>query len=204
MVAHNIAKALADHGVVLLPGAHVCDFGCGSGRVVRYLHPILEGVRFIGTDIDGEAIQWCTDELAHLAWFETNPHRPPLPFADSSCDLVYAISVFTHLPEDMQSAWLQELRRIVKPGGHVILSAHGEDLFRTHIEDPVMRAQFESSGFQYVRTGDTHGLPAFYQTAFHSAAYLRREWGRYFEIIVVETRGIANNQDLVLCKRTHS
>jgi SAM-dependent methyltransferase len=202
MVAQNIAKALADHGVLLLPGAVVHDFGCGSGRILRYLHPILEGVRFIGTDIDEEAIQWCSDELAHLGWFQTNPHRPRLPFAAASCDLVYAISVFTHLPEEMQFAWLQELQRIVKPGGHVLLTAHGEGLFRRHIKDPEALARFESSGFHYVRFGDTDGLPAFYQTAFHSDEYLRREWGRYFEVIVVESRGIANNQDLVLCKRT--
>jgi len=42
---------------------------------------------------------------------------PPMSYEDNMFDFVYSISIFTHLPEDMQFAWLQELQRITKPGG---------------------------------------------------------------------------------------
>ena len=49
----------------------------------------------------------------------------PLAYADDTFDLVYALSVFTHLTEDLCEAWMDELYRIVKPGGAAIVTTHG-------------------------------------------------------------------------------
>ena len=48
--------------------------------------------------------------------FEANNALPPLLFPDCAFDLVFAISVFTHLDEQYQLAWLAELRRVAQPG----------------------------------------------------------------------------------------
>src|SRR3546814_6253266 len=45
---------------------------------------------------------------------------PPLAFADESFDLVYALSVFTHIPLELQRDWLDELRRVLVPGGYLL------------------------------------------------------------------------------------
>jgi SAM-dependent methyltransferase len=50
---------------------------------------------------------------------------PALPFPDGYLDCVVAFSVFTHIDSE-DTAWLMELRRIVKPGGHVYLTIHDQ------------------------------------------------------------------------------
>ncbi len=107
------------------PRGDVFDFGCGCGRVLRWWW--LSGrpdVRLHGSDINAELISWCQEQLP-FAETKVNGLQPPLPFADDSFDLVYTISIFTHLPEGDQRPWLEELMRVIKPGGHLILTTAG-------------------------------------------------------------------------------
>lgn len=103
----------------------ILDFGSGCGRVIRALAGNLPDTKLFGTDIDPEAIAWCQANYGRFGSFSTCPHEPPTPYSDNSFDFIYGISVFTHLPEDLQFKWLQELRRICKPGGYLILTKHG-------------------------------------------------------------------------------
>src|SRR6476620_9175421 len=59
----------------------ILDFGCGCGRVTRFLMP-AEHQTITGTDIDPESIEWCKQNLSHIAKFRTNNILPPLEFAD--------------------------------------------------------------------------------------------------------------------------
>src|SRR4051794_4931713 len=100
----------------------VLDFGCGCGRVTRWFDRF--GGRVAGSDVSRPAIEWCRDNLG-FARFEVNGLAPPLDFDDSSFDLVYALSVFTHLTEELQLAWRDELLRVLRPGGLFLLTTHG-------------------------------------------------------------------------------
>ena len=51
--------------------------------------------------------------------------RPICPFEDNYFDLVYGISVFTHI-SDLADAWFLELLRVLRPGGHAYLTIHDE------------------------------------------------------------------------------
>jgi SAM-dependent methyltransferase len=51
---------------------------------------------------------------------------PPLPYDAASFGLVYALSVFTHLPAPMQRTWIDELARILRPGGALLFTVSGE------------------------------------------------------------------------------
>jgi SAM-dependent methyltransferase len=99
------------------------DFGCGCGRVMRHWHD-LDAER-VGTDVHDDAIAWCNENLP-FARFEVNALEPPLPLGDDRFDLVYALSVFTHLTEELQRAWLRELARVLRPAGRLVLSTHGD------------------------------------------------------------------------------
>jgi SAM-dependent methyltransferase len=105
----------------------VCEWGCGPGRVIRHLRRFLQhpGVELYGTDYNGESIDWCRGHLAGIA-FRTNGLSPPLPFDDGFFDCVYGISVLTHLSEAKHIEWIGELKRLIRPGGVVILTTHGD------------------------------------------------------------------------------
>lgn len=103
--------------------ASVLDFGCGCGRVTRYWRDFAGFIS--GSDLSAEAVAWCRENLP-FGHFERNDLEPPLTFADGSFDLVYGLSVFTHLTVDTQRHWLGELRRVLRPGGHLLLTTHGE------------------------------------------------------------------------------
>ncbi|MEO8433491.1 MAG: methyltransferase domain-containing protein [Pyrinomonadaceae bacterium] len=178
----------------------VLDFGCGCGRVLLALS-LVEGLRLSGSDIDEEAIKWCQDNFSGIAEFAANPNNPPTRYPDSSFDFLFSVSVFTHLPETMQFEWLEELRRITRPGGYLALSFHGSNYYFNIPEEE--RSAFLKRGFYYLDSGGTEGLPEFYQTAFHTHDYIRREWSKYFDVLVVREKGIGGAQDVALCRKRH-
>lgn len=102
----------------------ILDFGCAEGRMLRFLHDGA-GRELWGVDINADRIVWAQQHLSpplRLAVTTTAPH---LPFMDAYFDLVYAVSVFTHIAE-LADAWFLEVLRVVRPGGHVYLTIHDE------------------------------------------------------------------------------
>ncbi|MES9993162.1 MAG: class I SAM-dependent methyltransferase [Candidatus Thiodiazotropha sp.] len=178
-------------------GNRVIDFGCGCGRVINYLSMLFSNNHFHGCDIDPEAIAWCQANLSHVGEFKINDALPPLPFDNDYFDFVYSISVFTHLPEEMQTVWLEELKRVTRKGGYLLITTHGEVLAPEQIR-PALR----DHGFYYSVSTGTDGLPDFYQTSFHTEEYIRRHWADYFEIVRIIKKGILNHQDLVICRNS--
>jgi ubiquinone/menaquinone biosynthesis C-methylase UbiE len=201
LISQNIHSSINS---IMESGAknRILDFGCGCGRVIGYLHELYGNSSFYGTDIDQEAISWCQHQLPETAEFFINGELPPLSFDSEFFDFVYSISVFTHLPEDMQFSWLEELRRVTRQGGYLLLTTHGEDLFNTSSEKSLKL--FREKGFYYSTDAGTEGLPDFYQTSFHTEDYIYTHWGKFFEIIKIVKRGIAGHQDLILCRKSNS
>src|SRR5206468_926069 len=88
------------------------DFGCGYGRVVRLLVGRIEPSRLFVTDIVREAVTFCSSEFGVNPIF---PRRDGHITALPAMDLIYAISVLTHLPEDHGNEVLQAWSRAVEP-----------------------------------------------------------------------------------------
>ncbi len=196
----TLNRVLEPSGNELKDFRSILDFGCGCGRAIRALATRLSACKLYGTDIDGEAIEWLKSNYSKFAEFSVAPYFPPTIYKDQMFDLVFGISVFTHLPEEMQFQWLKELSRITKPNGYVILTTHGEKHYKgldVDILDIMNKKGFYYSdfGFNY---GKSISLPDFYQTAFHSRAYIQREWRQYFDVIDVQALGIDNHQDTIL------
>ena len=104
----------------------ILDWGCGPARLIRHLPQLVEEARSItGTDYNSETIQWCQDHLSGIS-FTRNKLMPPLPFENGSFDLVYGISIFTHLSQNAHDDWLRELHRVLRHGGVLFLTLHGE------------------------------------------------------------------------------
>lgn len=188
-----LGKELKDFELIL-------DFGCGCGRAIRALAGLVPASKLFGTDIDREAIEWLQRNYSKFGEFSVTPHTPPTPYEDKRFDLVFGISVFTHLPEDLQFLWLRELARIIKPGGYAIVTTLGES-FHKVLDSNALKI-LEQDGFYYSDFGFNYGksisLPDFYQTAFHSHEYIRKEWNQFFDVIDIQALGFENYQDTVL------
>jgi SAM-dependent methyltransferase len=128
-----ISGLLSSHGVRLEGLDAILDFGCGCGRMTRHFHAFGK-TRIFGTDYNATLIEWCRRNLP-FAQFAVNQLRPPLDYGDGTFDLVYAFSVFTHLPEPLQSPWLADLTRVLRPGGHLVMTTHGESVARELLPD---------------------------------------------------------------------
>jgi SAM-dependent methyltransferase len=102
----------------------VLDFGCGVGRIIRHWHS-TPGQSWHGTDYNIKLIDWCKTHLK-FSDFRVNTLTGELPYAPETFDFIYAFSVFTHLKEPLQIHWFEELARVLKPGGYVYLTTHGE------------------------------------------------------------------------------
>jgi SAM-dependent methyltransferase len=122
--AQEVMRVLKDNGVEITGLRTILDFGCGCGRVIRHFHGI-PGVWLYGSDYNPLPIEWCKRKL-RFAQFEVNGVSPPLAYLDGQFDFIYALSVFTHLPESLQLAWMSELSRVLKAGGHLLMTTHGE------------------------------------------------------------------------------
>jgi SAM-dependent methyltransferase len=178
----------------------VLDFGCGCGRTLLWLGPWAEQSELHGTDIDREAISWCQHSI-QFARFAVNDALPPLPYADESFDLVYLISVFTHLTEDLQFRWLEELRRVTRRGGYVLVTVHGSYYVEVLADED--RAELEKNGFVFSRLPDhlQNVFPGWYQTATHTEDYIRKSYSAYFEVIRHLPQALDGCQDIVILKR---
>lgn len=166
-VVDALREMLAAAGADLKQTRSVLDFGCGCGRVLRHLRPLAAGSQLRGTDYNPRLIGWCREHLP-FARFDINALQPPLGYADGAFDLVYAFSVFTHLPAALQTAWIAELTRVLATGGHLFLTVHGES-FRDVLDAHEQRA-FDA-GELVVRHARNAGSNLC--TAFHPRAYLQ-------------------------------
>jgi SAM-dependent methyltransferase len=178
----------------------ILDVGCGCGRVLRWLEPEAPHARLHGSDISEKAIGWDRANIP-FARFEVNG-MSSLPYADESFDLVLAISVVTHFDEELQLKWLEELRRVLRPGGILLMTVTGDETARFKLSGPTLES-FQEKGHQYqrVQAGGLHGLPEYYQDAYHSRVYVERVWSRYFRIRGFLRHGPFYLQDAVVLEK---
>lgn len=192
-IARAIDQTLKRTGVNIASCRSVLDFGCGSGRVIRRWRHLAPGVDLHGTDYNPALVAWCRTNLP-FATFNVNGLEPPLNYVDAQFDLIYAFSVFTHFPAELATRWMHELRRVVSPGGHVLLSVHGTDAAAELT--PEERARFDA-GELVVRYESVAGSNLC--AAFHPEQYLRTTLARGWEF--VDYSRTALGQDFVILKK---
>ena len=103
-------------GFGLAPDARILDIGTSTGTNLRMLRE-LGFARAEGLDMSDEAVQWCAEKGYGKV---TQGDVCALPFPDASFDLVLATDIVEHVDDDR--AALAEIRRVLKPGGRVLLT----------------------------------------------------------------------------------
>jgi SAM-dependent methyltransferase len=191
-----IRTTLQDNGAPVEGLKTVLEFGCGCGRVLRHWQDV-EGPRVYACDYNERLVDWCRANLP-FAQVSINGSRPPLLYEDGFFDFVYAISVFTHLAEPLQRAWMTELRRVVRPGGHLLVTTHGAS-YRERLTPEEGRA-FDA-GRLVVRYQEASGMNLC--TVYHPESSLRGELGTGFAVaeFVPVPRRAGVYQDLYLLRK---
>jgi SAM-dependent methyltransferase len=144
----DMGRILSKHGAAIEDAGRILDLGCAAGRMVRWIPGMAPGAEVWGTDVWSTAILWCQDHLTPACRFAVSTISPHLPFEDRYFGLVYCGSLFSQI-DDLTETWFLELRRIVRPGGHLYFSVndrHAAAIF-AGAGDPAARERY------YERTG---------------------------------------------------
>jgi SAM-dependent methyltransferase len=132
----------------------ILDWGCGCGRLSRFMENHFGEESVFGVDFDPVNIQWDQQNL-NSQRYSLISGDANLPFSDNSFDFIYGISVMTHLSLPDQWRWLRELHRVLRASGVLILTYHGLAMFFAHVNDGAMLQRYLSGGFfDYGRNHD--------------------------------------------------
>ncbi len=101
------------------------DFGCSSGRVLRSLTAAYPAGRVARLRPERPRDRAGRRQNLPGASFFVNGNVPPLPLADGSLDLAYAISIWSHFEPARGLQWFEEMRRVLRPGAHLVMTTHG-------------------------------------------------------------------------------
>ena len=170
-------------------GMAVVDFGCGSGRLAHALGKRCN-IDYVGIDVVQSLLDYAKTKSPPGYRF-IKSHAIGLPLPDNSADMITSFSVFTHLMPWESYLYLQDMRRVLRPGGRIVMSFlefananhwpafeaqfGGRGPINMHIERPVIDLWCLKLGLvrETFIDGDAHpwGDAALWQ----SAAILRNE-----------------------------
>lgn len=164
-------------------GTRTLDFGCGAGRTLR--HFVAEASRgtFYGCDIDRDSIAWVRSHFVPPFEVFLVDEAPPLSLPDASLDLIYAISVFTHITIHW-SSWLLELHRLLRPDGLLLVTFMGEGMGPRVSGEPWNEDQIGMTVFAPHQEWDLGG-----PMVLHSPWWIQEHWGRLFAIEILNPSG---------------
>lgn len=197
-----------------LPELTLLDLGAGCGRVLTHFLP--DGPALAACDVDPTAIRYLQKTFPAVQG-AVNQSTPPLPFPPARFDAVYAFSVWTHLPVDLQDDWLVESARVLKPGGLLLISTMGYRALKLLREgnNPLEADWHSISDEELRRRGAIYyeypifgqddelfsGISASYGVAVHAPDYIRRAWSGAFDVLEIVEGAFRRHQDLVVLRK---
>jgi SAM-dependent methyltransferase len=181
-----------------LKNVKILDWGCGPGRIIIHISKIVSrSCELYGTDYNEKYISWCRKNIPNIE-FKVNDLKPPLNFEDEYFDIVYGISILTHLSEDLHMKWFKELSRVTKPGGIILLTLSGSS-FKTMMTDK--EKETFDNGKLVVRSNTKEGHRTY--TTFQPEQFVRELIGT--NLLLEHTEGAIKNgkpqQDVWIIKK---
>ncbi len=178
------AKEILNWTTDLLPKEMptILDWGCGTGRVIQNLHHHHPYLLLYGADINADMINWNHQNIkgVHFSHITINP---PTKYPKNYFDLIYGLSVLTHLPGNLQNDWVREMNRISKPSGIFLVTTMGNYYSNELLNEE--KNQLQSTGiFEKIflaKTKVTVGDRNF--SVYETPEYFERIIADYFNII---------------------
>jgi SAM-dependent methyltransferase len=198
-IADDLERCLGILDLTFAEVPSVLDFGCGCGRAILPLLDRHASNRFFGADTDPDAIDWCRKFVPEATFILGSP-EPPMTLNDESFDLLYAVSVLTHLDAKKQRLWIGEFRRLLKPKGVLIATVHGKTAAGRAGLDLAQLPGIEVDGVSFLSSSKLRSVhPDWYQTSFNERSHTERLCSQHFaEVHYLE--GVFGFQDAVICR----
>lgn len=212
---YRVRQELDNIGKPLQQDQCLFELGAASGRALRHFACQSDAtLRLSCADLNANHVEWVSKYLPpDIAAFQTSA-LPHLPLEDHSQDVVTAFSVFTHIDE-YETAWLMEIKRVLRPGGVAYLtyqsdrtwhSLHEGHFLYQHLKNnqsklgggeitPMIFEQPMPQEKVVFRFMDTN---VYNTVVFHADSFIRARWGRLFSSIKI-VPGAHEFQDVVLC-----
>lgn len=166
--AKEIIECLSKHKEINSSNFKILDWGCGPARVIRHIANELSQSKCYGSDYNQNYISWCSQNIKNVTFIKNNL-EPPLLFPSIEIDAIYSLSIITHLSEQNHFAWIDELYRVLKPGGILIITCHG-DFFKSKLTDRELNAY--NNGQLVVRETNIEGNRSY--SAFQPKQFMKK------------------------------
>lgn len=142
----------------------VLEFAAGFGRFTRHLVKALPG-RVTCSDVMPGSVAFLQDQFG-VESFESS-HDPEKITHAGQYELVFVLSMFTHLPIRMWAPWLRALKRMVKPGGMLVFSVHNEQVANE------IGVVFDAGGTHFIASSESPSIDAqTYGTTFTTRKFV--------------------------------
>jgi SAM-dependent methyltransferase len=178
----------------------IMDFGCGWGRIIRFFLKDVDPSRLFGVDPVEEMITLCRSSYRWCTFDQ------PTRFQDSTFDLIYSFSVFSHLSEEMHQMWLLELYRVLKTGGLMIAKTRSREFIEQcaktrKLKDLLLLHQgSRSSASAFLNTKKSLSEFDRGETAIPKQ-YVESNWSRLFSVLdYIDDRNRCVQNVIVVCK----
>jgi SAM-dependent methyltransferase len=223
----TVVKAYAEScGAPLATSTRVLDFGCGWGRMLRCFLRDVAATNLHGVDVDASMVELCRSLFGPLGRFDVVPARPPAATLTGPYDLIYAYSVFSHLNEEYHLAWVEELARVLRPGGLLLATTQGrgfidfcaslrmkdsfdsvwhQSLAGCFTDRAAALADYDAGRFLHVATGGgDYRPPSFYGESVVPQAYVERHWPSTLRLLQFRDEPSLLPQALIVTQRVPS
>lgn len=147
-VWHSIVKLHLEH---VESGPHdpvIVEYGCGMGRVIKAVRE--DGYRVSGIDISPTMLEYARNFVPEAEELSALDEKGRSTLKDESADLVFSFAVLKHIHSlESYAAAMNEILRIIKPGGVLVLNVNSQDFIHGSFETPGRTVHFENYSEHY-------------------------------------------------------
>lgn len=202
----------------------VLDFGCGVGRQLLHFTRHLPYPQYFACDVNSDCVAFIRRAYPTVDAY-TNGFSPPLKYPSEFFDMIYSVSVFSHLAPWDHDAWLRELARVLTRGGYAFVTIEGSTALRIMgdqiwgVSDVQLEQALATQGVLYrpysdlgaekahearIRAGSKYiGILGGYGNTVMSRTYVAENWAVHSLQVVDVIEGVVDNrQDIVVLKRS--
>ncbi len=179
---------------------NILDWGCGAGRITKHILSYSPNAIVYACDINESLIEWNKKNYANITFSTINNFTPTF-YAPQFFDLVYGISIFTHIEEKQQKEWITELHRILKNKAVLLVTTQG-----SFYQDKLLPAQKKTLHQKGIYTQSYRQQGHRMMSAYHVSEYFRKMVQPFFTVLEYYSGASnpekAGGQDLWILQKT--